>query len=184
MNQNQNYVDLINYYFNKLVFVKSDQKENYIIYAALISASYADGKKQYILAFVPVHLAILNKAYLYELPWINLQTRLLKSYHKLVPQKWDIPSDVSKIFFATVERDVTHSKYRSEDNLPIEILLLNDTKKKTKFQYWNRMTLLACLTSFQCVLNIERQFPSFEGNQLSNFQEQYLNENSDGIEYL
>ena len=149
-----NAIDLVNVYFGKLVFSKVEQKENYIIYAAAISSAYADGKKQYVLAFVPMHLAILKKAYLSELPWINLQTRMIQSGYKLQAQRWDLEKGLPDPFFRIVERTQTYSKYLPEsDGMPFEMLLIHDPKKKSKFQYYNRMSLLGAFNTFGCVLN-------------------------------
>ena len=53
-------MDLINRYFNDLVFYKVDQRENYTIYAANISsAAMVDSKLSYILVFVPNYLATI-----------------------------------------------------------------------------------------------------------------------------
>jgi hypothetical protein len=146
-------ISVINEYFNKLIFQKIDQRENYSIYGAQVVSSYGDGRKQYVLAFVPVHLSILQKAYLRELPWHNLQTRMLKHGYRLVPQKWEVVPNLPNLFFQIQERTENYSRYTSEQNLPLELLLMHDPRKKTKYQYYNRMSLLGALNTFQCVLN-------------------------------
>ena len=147
-----NNIDLINSYFPNIIFTKVQQKEQYIIYAASIAASLGDGSKHYVLVFVPVHLAIKNKAKIEDLTWVNIQTRTIKNGYKLPQQKWDLPFNNSDLFFNVIDRMDTYSKYISQDG-NFELLLINDPKKKTKYQYYNKMSLSGALSTFSCVLN-------------------------------
>ena len=148
-------MDLINNYFNKTVFEKVDQKETFIIYAARITSSLGSGQKQYVLAFVPVEHAIKNKAYLYELAWHNVQTRLLRKGYNLVQQKWDMPRNLPNIIFDKIERNKQYTKYiyLNEGEPVFEMILLHDPKKQSRYQYYDRMDIVASLNTFSCVLN-------------------------------
>jgi hypothetical protein len=62
--------------------------------------------------------------------------------------------------FQIIDRDINRSKYRCEEDPRIEMILLHDPKKKSKFQFTDRINLIASLTSFHCVLNV-LETPSF-----------------------
>lgn len=146
-------MELINRYFGSMLFVKTEEKEGYIIYAAKIVSSYSDGSGTYVLAFVPTHLAIKTRAYLYELPWHNIQTRLIKSYRRLPDQRWNPERNLPTIVFSLTERGDRFSRYRTEDGSPFELLLLHDPKKPTKYQYHDRINLITALNTFRSVIN-------------------------------
>ena len=122
-------MEILNAYFGDLLFVKVEKKENFTVYAAAISSSYGDGKKQYALAFIPSHMAILDKGYLRDLHWQNLQTRTLTNGYKLPIQKWNIPRGIPTPMFDVIERNEAKSKYKCESE-PLEMILLHDPKKE------------------------------------------------------
>lgn len=183
----QEITQLINDYFGKLVFVKVEQKESFIIYGACVSSSYADGKRQYVLAFVPVHLAIKNQAYLNELAWQNLQTRLISTgnalYKKLISQKWDY-NNKHNLFFKLKQRTDTYSQYVSEEGYPYELLLIHDSKKKTKYQYYDRTNLYASLNTFACVLNYVGNISPLNFTSLLEGSERFGNDINDSFELI
>jgi hypothetical protein len=146
-------MEIINAYFGDLLFIKVEKKENFTIYAAAITSSYGDGKKQYALAFVLSHLAILDKGYLRDLHWQNLQTRTLTNGYKLPSQRWIIARHLPTPMFDIIERNEAKSKYKCESE-PLEMILLHDPKKKTPYQYHNRMNLMAALVTFKCVISL------------------------------
>jgi hypothetical protein len=146
-------MDIINSCFRDITFTKVEAKERFAIYAAAVTSSYGDGRKQYILAFVPEHLAIQDVAYIFDLRWENIQTRTLKNGYKIQPQRWTLPRDIPNFMFELVERTQDKSKYRSGGH-PLELVLLHDPKKTSSYQYHNRMNLLACLITFRCVISI------------------------------
>ena len=147
-------MDTLNLYFDKIVFFKVDRKEDFAIYAAAITSSFGDGRKQYVLAFVPTHLAILNKAYITNLHWRSLQTRVLANGYKIPQQKWSIPRGLQMPMFIMVDRNDSRTKYTSEDDRTIEMVLLHDVKKKSIYQYGAKINIIAALTSFRCVINL------------------------------
>lgn len=149
-------MEIINQYFGKIVFVKVDKREDHSIYVAALSSSFQDGKKQYALAFVPVHLAIVNQGYLSDLSWVNLQTRTMTNGYRIKPQRWEIPKGLNNPMFTAVERTEQKTKYLS-DAFHLEMVLIHDPKKKSKLQYHSHMNLLAALTTFKCVISLTEQ---------------------------
>lgn len=147
-------MEILNAYFDKLVFVKIEQKENFTIYAAALSSSFGDNRKTYALAFVPVHMAILDKGFLRDLHWQNFQTRTLNNGWKIPNQRWDMRNlkGLPTPMFNAVERNEARTKYICESE-PLEMVLLHDPKKKSVYQYHSRINLLAALATFKCVLN-------------------------------
>jgi hypothetical protein len=147
-------MEIVNSYFDNIIFFKTDRKENYAIYAALISSSYGDGRKTYALAFVPNHVAILEKGFLKDLHWQNFQTRNLSNGWKIQSQRWDLRklNGIPTPMFKMIERTDVKTKYVCETE-PLEMILLHDPKKKSVYQYHNRINMLAALSTFNCVLN-------------------------------
>jgi hypothetical protein len=146
-------MEIINRYFGKIIFVKTDRREEHTVYVAALSSAFQDGRKQYALAFVPIHLAIISQGYLSDLHWVNLQTRTLTNGYKMPPQRWEIPKSLDNPMFTVVERSENKTKYLS-DQYPLEMVLIHDPKKKTKYQYHSHMNMLAALTTFKCVISL------------------------------
>lgn len=148
-------MDLINSYFSDLVFTWLEKREGmqpFIIYGAGLD-SQMGGKQRYILAFVPVHLAIKNKARLSELPWKCIQTRVLAYSYRLKNQRWVPPKNRENPTFEIVNRDDSYSEYVPLDQeLNLELTLLHDPKRKTRLQYNNKITLLGALETFRSVI--------------------------------
>lgn len=147
-------MDLLNSYFKNLVFTKIEKKENFVIYGAGIACGLGGGKKRYVLLFVPEYLANKNKARIYELKWQNLQTRELSYSYNLRPQPWSLPRDVEDVVLEVKHRSQKSSTYQAYGgNFPFEILLLHDPKKKTIYQYRNKLTLTAAIEMFNSIFN-------------------------------
>jgi hypothetical protein len=161
--------ETIGQYFANITFSKVDKKEDYIIYGAAIHSSFGAGKKEYVLLFVPTHMAILDTGKITDLHWKSLQTRILTNGYRLNSQKWDVPRGAQLPMFSVTDRNDERSKYTLEGSKETEMILKHDPKKKTRFQYHNRMNLIAALATFMCVLviNDETKFtpnPTYTSN--------------------
>lgn len=154
-------MEIINSYFRNIVLFKVDSREEHAIYAAFLSGSLQDGSKQYVLAFVPAHLAIKNQSTLGDLHWVNIQTRAMKNSYRIQPQRWEISRELDNPMFTAIERTETKTKYVS-DKLNLEMVLIHDPKKKSKLQYHTHMNLVAALKTFRCVISlIDGSSPAF-----------------------
>jgi hypothetical protein len=158
--------DIINRYFAKVVFFKIDKKEDYSIYGAAINSAFGDGKKEYVLLFVPTHMSILDKAYIEDLHWKSLQTRLLNNGYKLKAQKWEIPRGGEVPMFSIIHRNDERSKYvlDGDINKEVEMVLKHDPKKKSKMQYHNKINIIAALGTFKCILVLNEGPPPLLNN--------------------
>ncbi len=157
-------MNLLNRYFSNLIFTRIEDKQGYSIYGACVASMMGGGFKNYVLVFVPVHLAIKSRARISELPWKNLQTRKIQYGYRLKMQKWKGPPDgVPDILLRVSKRNKRYSEYISDDpNFPFEILLLHESKKKTRYQYNNKIMLSTALESFNSVFNyIGKQSPMY-----------------------
>ena len=147
-------MELFNECFKDLVFTRVDEKMDYVIYVAGISTGLGAGVQRYILLFVPKHLAFANQSRIEDLQWQNLQTRQLSYSYRLKKQPWAIPREFKDILLSIKDRKKAHSVYTAaDDRFPFEILLLHDAKKKTSFQYHNKLTLTAAIDTFNAVFN-------------------------------
>jgi hypothetical protein len=169
-------MDLLNSYFSNLVFSRIEEKEGFVMYGACIATGLGGGKRRYILLFVPNYLAVKNKSRIGNLKWQNLQSREITHSYDLPMQQWSIKRDAKDILLEVEKREKDSSSYKvSTDNqididFPFEILLLHDPKKKTKFQYRNRLTLTGAIELFNCVFNYTGNQHEIGNNQIGNNQ--------------
>ncbi len=152
-------MEIFNTCFKDLVFTRVNEKQGYVIYGAGIATGLAGGHKQYVLLFVPSYLAFKPQARIHELSWQNLQTRNLVNSYRLKGQSWVLPRDISNILLKVQSRSKKYSTY-SADKFPFEILLLHDPKKKTIYQYHNKIMLEATISTFSAVFNYIGKTPS------------------------
>lgn len=146
-------MEIINQYFKNLLFTKVvENKEGYAIYGAGISSGIGGGKMRYVLLFVPVSEAKLHQGKITELRWKNLQTRTLEDSYKLKTQRWIMPSNIPDYLIFIKNRNAKCSTYTIPD-IPFEILLLHNPRKKTEYQYRNKMTLSAAIDMFETIIN-------------------------------
>ena len=145
-------MEIFNKYFENLVFTRIEEKQGFVIYGAGIAAMFGAGMQRYILLFIPSHLAFKNQAKISELSWQNLQTRSLAYSYKLKAQSWNMARDVPDILLNVAERNKNYSTYKGND-FPFEILLLHDPKKKTSYQYHNKIMISAAVETFNAVFN-------------------------------
>lgn len=138
--------DILNSYFEGIIFSKVNVTEEFTIYAALVN----HGSDKFVLAMVRNHLSLLREAKLSELQWECLQTRTLTKKYKLPSQSMPRIKGAPPLF-EEVSRDESGVKYKNP-GYPYEILLLNDNKKKGNYQYPKHYNLLAALLSFNCVI--------------------------------
>jgi len=154
-------MEILNKYFDSLVFQYTEEKQNYVIYAAAVNGLVGGDKMRCIIAFVPAHLGIQNKARLSNLPWKNLQTRVCpKGTYKLSIQAWKPPllnSDIPEVMLSVNKREQNYSKYyvdsKCKEYFPFEVLMVNSPKKKTVYQYPNSMNLHWAIDQFSTVFN-------------------------------
>ena len=151
-------MDILNSYLDSLIFTRVEEKGGYAIYGAGISGMIGGGKQRYILLFVPSHLAISSKEKARNLPWKNMQTRTLMYSYKLRKQNWKPSRDLTDFELNVVHRTDKFSEYRSQ-GFPFEVLMLHDPKRKTKFQYHNRLSLYSVIESFNSVFNYIGETP-------------------------
>lgn len=153
-------VGLLNRYFSSLVFVKLEQKESVVLYGACIASGLAGGYKRYIIAMVPIVKAHLDKCKLHELMWKVLQVRVLYQSYRLREQAWKMTRDMGDMILRVKSRDSKSSHYQPESCVgsrfpqTYEIVLLHDPKKKTQYQYNNRITLSAAVETFHMIFSI------------------------------
>lgn len=146
--------------FRGLLFKKTEIKERYVLYVAKIHCQLAGGIGRYIILFVPVHLAIKDEDTIGNLAWVNLQTYEMRDAFRgfaLRSQKWDYPRGIPDPVLNILNRDERFSYYLT-NNLPYEITMRHNPKKKSIYQYYDKMNLSAALSSFQCGVNFTGQF--------------------------
>jgi hypothetical protein len=164
--------NIIAQYYDNLTFYKVDIQTDgnanpFAIYACKLDNMLADGNFSYIFAFVPIQYSYYEKAKISELQWQNLQTRHVKDFIlssggklRLNPQTFrpiKIPSNLDPTFIVT-SRNAKSSKYTSEicnlqDGNCFDLELLNDPKKKSMFQYYNKLSLTTALETFNCCIS-------------------------------
>ena len=144
-------MDLVNSYFDTLIFLLKERRQGYDIYVSKISSGLA-GHSRYVILYSKHGLMFKSKARITEIPWETLQTRTLQSIAYDIPeQAWRIPYNKSDILLTVSTREQQYSQY-SNPSFPFEVLLLNDPKKKTIYQYNNKIMLSAAIDTFNLLL--------------------------------
>lgn len=167
-------MDIINEYFKDLVFTKVvENREGYAIYGAGISSGIGGQISRYVLVFVPVMYATKQQSKIKNLMWKNLQTRNLVDSYKLKPQRWTYERNISDYLLTIQERTNKHSSYIHPD-FPFEVLLLHNPKKKTNYQYPNKINLSSAIEVFETIINYKEPPPlavyPFENMEQSSFE--------------
>jgi hypothetical protein len=139
-------MELINQYFDGIIFTKVELKEEYTLYAALLN----HGNDKFVIAVVRNNVAILRDAELKNLIWSSIQTRTLSKRYKLESQTMK-RSKLPNPLFEEIARTQTSVKYANEE-YPLEILMLNDPKKKGVYQYPKHYNLQGALLTYRCVI--------------------------------
>lgn len=142
---------IVNSFFQNLVFTRVERRDNYAIYAVKLTGLLGNGFHQYILLFVHLHNAIEQETTIDNLLYVNLQVRSLQKNYKIREQRWSYNKKLDTIFFNMVDRNEERSLYIFQD---IELLLKHNPKRKTQFQYPNRVTLTEAFESYNCILQI------------------------------
>lgn len=150
-------------YFSSLVFTRVDIKEGFGMYVACVTSGLAGGYKRYVIAMVPAVKALAERGKLRELPWKVLQVRVLYQSYRMREQPWKLTREMGDMILRNVSRDAKSSHYRPESCMgsaqdfsgrSYEIVLLHDPKKKTQYQFNNRITLSAAVETFSMIFSI------------------------------
>jgi hypothetical protein len=157
-------MNILNTYFDTLVFYYIEEKKGLAVYVASVAGMLGGDKMRCVIAFVPVHLGIVDKAKLKDLPWVNLQMRICpKGTYKTVAQKWKAPvnnCEIPDITLAVIDRDKTYSKCVSTSPsvyFPFDVLMIHSPKKNTIYQYPNTMNLHWAIDQFNTVFNLQKE---------------------------
>jgi len=154
-------MEFLNNLFRDFVFTKTNLFDipGFTSYVAKIH-SYTD-KKRYVIVMIEKDFNsnfAPEKAYIHQLNWISLQTRLLDDDPTINSQNVDhrfldhryIDDKISLQSVSTTDNGTFYQCI-----LPIEILLLNDKKKNTKYQYPDKLLdIRQALNTFQCIIKL------------------------------
>lgn len=154
-------MEVLNEYFSGLKFKLTEKKQEYGVYVASIRTRLMGDLMRYVIAFVPQHLVLLDKAELHELLWQNLQVRTLKSgtYKNIPSQEWVAPlrnKNIPNLDLRLKKRHEHYSEYSATD-FPFEILMIHSPKKNTIMQYPNMMNLHYAIDQFSGVFNLKKE---------------------------
>lgn len=160
-------MNIINEYFKDLIFTKVvENREGYAIYGAGVSSGIGGEKMRYVLVFVPIIYANKRQSKINDLMWKNVQTRNLVDSYKLKSQRWDYSKNIPDLLLTIQERTKSYSKYINPD-FPFEILLLHNPKKKTNYQYANKINLSSAIEVFETIINY-KEFKEYPFSPLEN----------------
>src|SRR5574338_491259 len=120
--------ELINEYFRGLVFTLVERKNANYIYAAKVGQLVDGGR--YVIVISSREYG--QQRLIEQIDWVNVQTRVLKNSYRLPVQKWSYSRKLFDIGVLLVSRENYSTYYDSERK--VEIILLNNPNKKSKFQ--------------------------------------------------
>jgi len=156
-------MELINYYFSSLTFTQVDEKDGFVVYGACVASGLGGGRKRYGLLFVPVSYRGARQVRIGDVRWSCLQTRELEGSYRLRSQSWAIPREGEEYRFDVSRRNTTETINHSSALPSMKIALLHNTRKKTKYQYHNKLYRKAMICLFKCVITFE--IPNFNHNE-------------------
>lgn len=149
-------MEFINRYFRGLLFSKVDDRDGFTIYGACIASGLGGGRKRYILLYVRHDVSHYSDGAVRidDVTWTCLQTRELQGSYKLKPQSWIMPASAEDCMFEITSRTIGESVFKSEQLPSVNLSMVHDPRKRSKYQYHNRMLLKAMLTMFKAVITI------------------------------
>ena len=147
-------MNVLNDLFRSLEFTKVKVVDSYALYMAKIQTFTGNGRR-YVIAAVPFDKAHYPQTSLMNLPWVSVQTRTLADEYNIPEQILnhrilDHRFSDNKIKFSVINRSNTSSDYVSQ--VPLELSILHDPKKKSLYQYPDTIELRQALNTFQCVV--------------------------------
>lgn len=143
-------------YFGDIPLRRFRREPNYTIYACGVQSGLLENRMIYVV--VPSRFAKAETMNLSELEWVSFQTRTTIDYFPDLPKNSVIPTrqakeEMQKYLFHSVNRTETKTDYRSP-NIPLEMSILNDTKRKNFLQCPDRANLAQALESYRCVIQM------------------------------
>lgn len=149
-------MEIINDYFKTLIFSKVDVKNDFSIYAAGIYTGLAGEYKRYVFIFVHISKSYKQRGKIYEFEWVSLQTRELPGSYQLKKQYWKIDRDLPDLKLNIVNREIEKSIYSFENHslFFLKCELIHNPRKKTIYQYHNKITLSGAIESFNMVISL------------------------------
>lgn len=156
-------MELLNEYFNSLVFYYTEEINRQAVYVAGIGGMLGGENMRYVIAFVPMHLGILPKTRLKNLDWKNLQTRTCpKGTYNVPAQKWIAPVRDTRfdVMLRVVSRDKSYTKCVCDSKdvyFPFDVLMIHSSRKNTIYQYPNTMNLHWAIDQFNTVFGLREE---------------------------
>lgn len=143
-------MDVINEIFSDLKFTKVDERGGYHIFAAGIVSSVMMKGKRYVFVYVPIWREVEEKHVpISRLPWTVASTRQLTNSYPMKEQVFNMKIPANDPICEVVERKEGQSRYF---NTELDVMILHDPKKKTIYQYHNRMRLSNVIETWGCII--------------------------------
>jgi len=167
-------MDIPKSYYNNLQFFKTSNKltNHYDVFVAKIKSDLNGTEDLHIIFVCLSQFSNKNSDYGKNLNPVNIQTRKLpkNAYPDIPPQNWKPNKNHSEFYgsiggplFIISKRESDKSIYKMSNQRPelpqnLKLELLHNPKKKTKYQFNNKITLLSALETYQCSIEIDKSF--------------------------
>jgi len=141
-------------YFGDLDLRRFKREGNYTIYACTVQSGLMETRVIY--AVTLTRFAVRELAKLSEIQWVSFQTRTTDEHLPTLPKNSVVPMKLAKeamqkFLFHSVNRTELKTDYRSPD-IPLEMSIMNDTKRKNFLQCPDRVNLAQALESYRCIV--------------------------------
>ena len=158
--ENDNILSVCADMFKNIVFCKKEDFEGNSIYVAKIMNMSTSSHCQYIILVCALNRR--DKALYKNLIVKSIQTRKLPSYYfyNCIPISWKPSKSGYSIELKAQSRTNAQTNY-VHDSENLQVMLFHDAKKKdvtgkiSIYQYPNKLSLLACLETFACVIDLK-----------------------------
>jgi hypothetical protein len=142
-------------YFGDLELHRVKRELEYSVYACNVESTSAENRMIYVI--VPFRFARGDATTLSQLEWVSLQTRSSDDFTAGLPKYAIVPTRQSRdhlmFLFNSVNRSELKTDYRSPE-IPIEMSIIHDLKKKNFLQCPDKVRLYTALESYRCVVQL------------------------------
>jgi len=154
----ENLLNICSIYFGHLTFTNIDFKNGYHIYGAGLNG-FSDGTRRYVFLIVDSKFAGPkgDKRKIDEIMWKNLQVRTIQNGYALREQSFKQPRIRNDMMAYIVSRSLEKTIYQIE-GIPISVEILHNLKKKSKYQYNDKITFSGILDTFSATITIRDEF--------------------------
>lgn len=143
----------LNQKYGYLTFFRVKVEDSVGIYCARIQTLLGK-EERFVMIIVPFHMAFKERCNFNDLRavWLSFQTRAFDSTYEIPKQPMMTSTDtLQKIQLSVQNRNMDETHYYSP--FPVDIVIQHDKRKRSAYQYNDKITLTYALDTWKCIIN-------------------------------